>query len=119
MASGAMTTFGLNYALDKDLDAQTLYMAIGTGTADAAVTDTALETEGARVALSTNSISGVVWTVEGYFNSSKASGSVITEAGIFDAASSGNMICRQTFVGQSKEIGMHLTHTLTTTLANA
>lgn len=117
-ASSEWTAFGRNYVLIKNLEAQSLWMAIGTGTVAADPTDTALGTESARVALATNDIVAAVWTAEGYYNSGLASGDKVTESGVFDASSGGNLLLRTTFAEQNKEAGMHLTHTIATTLNN-
>jgi hypothetical protein len=82
------------------------YLAIGEGTAGAASSDVALETEistgGGERALAaltqvttdvTNDTSQLVKTFA--FNQAFT----VTEAGVFNAASSGTMLCRQTFVG--------------------
>lgn len=80
------------------------YIAIGTGTTGAAATDTALETEittnggertagtGTQVTTSvTNDTAQLVatFTFTGAF--------AVTESGVFNAASAGTMLCRQTF----------------------
>jgi hypothetical protein len=69
------------------------YIAIGTGTTAVAVTDTAMQTEIDRNILgSTTSSSGVV-TYTCFFSKTEANGSTISEVGLFDAASSGTLIC--------------------------
>ncbi len=72
------------------------YVAVGTGTTAAAATDTALETEVARVqttnSLTTTSVTNDTAHFEGTidFTSSYA----ITEYGLFDASTGGNMLNR-------------------------
>lgn len=76
------------------------YIAIGTGTTAPAATDTALGTETHRVAATgsrvttnvTNDTAQLVATFSGYTGSE-----AITEAGVFNAATGGTMLCRQTF----------------------
>lgn len=76
------------------------YLAFGTGTTAAAATDTALGTpSGSRIAatgtLVQTTVAGDTMQLVGTYT---AAGAVaITEAGIFDAASNGTMLCRWTF----------------------
>ncbi len=75
------------------------YMATGTGTTAAAATDTALQTEVLRVA-TTNSLVTTTVTNDtsqfvGTFNYTATY--AITEAGIFDASSAGNLLAHQVF----------------------
>lgn len=74
------------------------HMALGSGTTAPAATDTALESLlGVREILdsSTSPASGVVLYTSS-FEAGDATGAV-TEAGIFNAASGGTMLCRTTF----------------------
>jgi len=76
------------------------YIAIGTGTTAPASTDTALGAEthreaatGTRITTAvTNDTAQLVATFSGYTGSE-----AITEAGIFNAATGGDMLARQTF----------------------
>lgn len=63
-------------------------MAIGTGTTAASTADTALETEVARAAFSTSSVSTNVVSLSNTYAAGTGTGA-ITEAGIFNNASSG------------------------------
>ena len=75
------------------------YIAIGTGTTSASTADTSLEAETHRGSATTsrvttthsNDTAQLVHTFD--FTDSYA----ITESGVFDASSGGNMLCRQTF----------------------
>jgi hypothetical protein len=80
------------------------YVAIGTGTTAAAATDTALQSEittggGARAAATTSQTTTTVtndtaqWVITYNFTASFA----VTESGIFDAASGGNLLAHQVF----------------------
>lgn len=77
------------------------HMAIGTGTTDATVGDTALGTEGLRDGIGKFGEGSAVEKIE--FHSARftaggsLNGSDLTESGVFDAASSGNMYLRTTF----------------------
>jgi len=77
------------------------HMAVGTGTTAALDAQTALITESARVALTSTTI--VTTTVANdsvqyvaTFNPGTAT-AAITEAGVFNAASAGDMLCRTKF----------------------
>ena len=72
------------------------HMAIGTGTTAPAVGQTALIIQTGRVALgsATNAAATVTFTAN--FPAGTGTGA-ITEAGIFDGASGGNMLSRTTF----------------------
>jgi hypothetical protein len=94
------------------------HMALGSGTTAAAATDTDLGTLlGSREALDSTTISGannekVVYVSS--FEAGDATGAV-TEAGIFNAATSGDMLCRTVFavVNKSADDTMSVTWTIT------
>ncbi len=72
------------------------HIAIGTGTTDAQVTDTALQAEiGTRVA-ATKSRQNNVGTWQATFAAGNGTGA-ITEAGLFNAAAAGTMFSRRVF----------------------
>lgn len=80
------------------------YIAIGTGTTAAAVTDTTLGTElstgglgraAATVSLVTTSVTNDTAQLLNTFTSSTSA--AITESGVFNAASVGTLLCRQVF----------------------
>ena len=74
------------------------HMELGTGTTAAAVGDTALQAAiaGSRTALSSATSSANVVTYVSSFAAGTGTGAV-TEAGIFNAASAGTMLCRTVF----------------------
>ena len=85
-------------------DAVMSHMAIGTGTTAAAAGDTTLETESARVALtvaggvvSTNTITFTCTFAADVPDVTAPATAPITEAGVFNAASSGTMCARTVF----------------------
>jgi hypothetical protein len=94
------------------------HMALGSGTTAAAATDTDLGTLlGSREALDSTTISGtnnekVVYVSS--FEAGDATGAV-TEAGIFNASTSGDMLCRTVFavVNKSADDTMAVTWTIT------
>lgn len=80
------------------------HMSIGTGTATPIAGDTTLGTEAGRVALSTFTASSNAVTGTATFPAGTGTGA-ITEAGIFNASSSGTMLCRTTFPVVNKAAG--------------
>lgn len=111
-----VTTAGKNGAADQILASPTLgkptHMAIGTGTP----TGTALGTELDRNALTSKTRASAVVTMVGDWAAGDGTGA-ITEAGIFDAAASGNMWCSQSFSVVNKLAGDSLQITWTLTFA--
>lgn len=108
-------TAGKNFLLDADLaDAKTVrlfgYIAIGTGTNAAAVGDTALQTEVARAAATLSNPSAGTLRMVATFAAGIGTGG-ITESGLLDAASSGNLLARQVFAVVNKGAGDSLTVT--------
>jgi len=92
------------------------FMELGTGTTAAAVGDTALETviSGSRVALTSGTASTNVVTYVASFPAGTGTGAV-TEAGVFNAASAGTMLCRTVFsvVNKGAADAMSITWTIT------
>lgn len=72
------------------------HMAIGTGNTAAGASDTALQTELDRNALTSRTDSGAVVTYVADWAAGDGTGS-ITEVGVFNAASSGTMLNRAVF----------------------
>ncbi len=94
------------------------HMAVGTGVTAAAAGDTALVTEIQRNALATagGTVSGAVVTYEATFAPGEGTGA-LTEAGIFDAATAGTMLCRTVFGEVNKAAGDSMTITWTLTVS--
>lgn len=90
------------------------HMAIGSSTTAAANPDTALGGELGRVALASSGSSGAVVTYTASFPAGTGTGAVV-EAGIFNAASGGTMLCRTTFavVNKGANDGMSITWSVT------
>ena len=85
------------------------HMGVGQGTTAAAIGDTALESAlGANVALTSTTPSSNTVTYVATFGAGVSTGA-ITEAGIFNALSSGTMLCRTTFPVVTKEAGDSIT----------
>lgn len=96
------------------------HMGLGSGTTAAAAGQTDLVSLlGSRKALTSTTIVGAnsnqVQYVAG-FNAGEATGAV-TEAGIFNAASTGTMLCRTTFAVVNKDANDTMTVTWTVTLS--
>ena len=107
-----VVTVGQNQITDQLLASPTIakptHMAIGTGTTAEAVGQTALVTETARVALTSKTRSGRVLTMVGDFTTGSATA---TEAGIFNAASAGDMGARGVFAANASATSLKITWT--------
>jgi hypothetical protein len=114
--ANTVTTAGKNGAADQVLASPTLnkptHMAIGTGTP----TGTALGTELDRNALTSKTRSNAVVTMVGDWAAGDGTGA-LTEAGVFDAASAGNMWLSASFSTINKAAGDTLQITWTLTFA--
>ena len=117
--SNVVTNVGRNSfasLLAQDTTAFPSHIGIGTGTTAADVTDTALVTEVDRNALTSDSANAGVITYKAFFSKSEANGSTIAEVGLFDAAASGNMLCRSILsstVAKTSTISLSITWTIT------
>jgi hypothetical protein len=99
-------------------DSNMTHMAIGTGTTAAAAGNTALVTELDRNALGVSG--GTVSTNTINFSATWAAGDgtgAITEAGIFDAASAGEMLARTVFAVVNKAASDSMTISWTVTVS--
>lgn len=90
------------------------HLAIGAGSAAATSGDTALGSELGRSALATATSSANVTTYTATFPAGVGTGA-ITEAGIFNASSSGTLLCRTVFavVNKGSLDAMSITWTIT------
>lgn len=82
--------------LKDTTDAAMSHMAIGTGSTSAAAGDTTLGTEAGRVALTSTTVTANAVAYVATFGAGTGTGA-ITEAGLFNASSSGDMLCRTVF----------------------
>lgn len=108
---------GLNYIASRMKDASATamsHMAIGTGSTAADGGDTALETELARVALTSTTVSTNTIEYIASFPSGTGTGA-ITEAGILNNTSGGTLLCRTVFsvINKSASDSMTITWTIT------
>jgi ethanolamine utilization microcompartment shell protein EutS len=77
------------------------HMALGADNTAAAIGNTALGSELGRVALASDTASAAIVTYTASFPAGTATGAVV-EAGIFNASSSGTMLCRTVFAVVNK-----------------
>jgi len=112
-----VVTTGKNFVASRIKDATATamsHMAIGTGSTSAAAGDTALGNESARVALTSTTVTNADVAYVASFGAGTGTGA-ITEAGLFNASSSGTLFCRTTFsvVNKGADDSMTITWTVT------
>jgi hypothetical protein len=109
---------GLNFICDRMKDDETAmtHMALGSGSTAAAAGDTTLGSQlGSREALDSSTVTNNQIVYVSSFEAGDATGAV-TEAGIFNAASGGTMLCRTVFSVVNKAADDTLTVNWTITL---
>lgn len=110
---------GLNYIasrMEGTSDSAMSHMAVGTGTTSAASGDTALETEVARVALTSTTVTSNAVAYVATFAAGTGTGA-LTEAAILNASSGGTMLCRTVFSVINKGASDSMTVTWTVTIS--
>jgi len=114
-----VVTVGKNYIASRMKDATATamtHMELGTGTTAAAVGDTTLQTAiaGSLVALASTTVTTNAIAYVASFPAGTGTGAV-TEAGVFNAASAGTMLCRTVFsdVNKGAADAMSVTWTIT------
>lgn len=125
-ARNLIVTAGLNHIRSFLLDSVTPsaevrmgWIAIGSDATAVSAANTTLGTELARGAVSTYTAGGTgVATIDRTFGAGVGTGT-ITEAGVFNNATTGTMLNRVTFAAVTKGAGDSLKVTFTLTLANA
>jgi len=111
---------GLNFICDRMegvAEAVMSHMAVGSGATAPAAGNTALETQlGAREALDSTTVSSNTITYVASFEAGDGTGAV-TEAGLFNAATGGTMLCRTTFdvVNKAADDTLQITWVITLT----
>lgn len=101
----------------KDATATAMsHMAIGTSSTAAAAADTALGSEADRQALTSTTVTGNEVAYVATFGAGDGTGA-ITEAGIFNAASAGTLLCRTVFSVVNKGASDSMTITWTVTVS--
>tara|TARA_A100001391_G_C4954214_1_gene248067 strand:- start:188 stop:628 length:441 start_codon:yes stop_codon:yes gene_type:complete len=94
-----VVTTGKSYIASRMKDASATamsHMAIGTGNTAAAAGNTALGSEAGRVALTSTTVTNNDVAYVATFPAGTGTGA-LTEAGIFNASSSGTLLCRTVF----------------------
>ena len=112
-----VVTAGKNFVASRMKDttlAAMTHMAIGTNNTTAAVGQTALSAEVTRGALTSTTVSNNTIAYVETFAAGTGTGAIV-EAGIFNASSSGSMLCRTVFavVNKSSLDAMTVTWTIT------
>lgn len=93
------TDVGEDFTVDQ-LDAfGTYYVAWGTGAGTASKTSTTLFTEASEARVATTDTQPTSNTLQFVGTITADAGKTITNAGIFDASTSGNLICHSDFTG--------------------
>jgi hypothetical protein len=114
-----VVTAGKNYVASRMKDttkAAMSHMAVGTGTTTAAASQTALVTENDRNALTSQTVTGNAIAYVATWAAGDAT-AALTEAGIFNASSSGDMLCRTVFSVVNKASADSMTITWTVTVS--
>lgn len=116
-----VVTTGLGYIASRMKDASATamsHMAVGAGTTAAALGQTGLVTESARVALTSTTVTANAVAYAATFPAgTPASLTALTEAGIFNASSGGTMLCRTVFAAVNKDVGDTMSITWTVTIS--
>tara|TARA_R100001377_G_scaffold83315_1_gene64660 strand:+ start:683 stop:1126 length:444 start_codon:yes stop_codon:yes gene_type:complete len=114
-----VVTVGKNWIasrmFDTSIPADMSHMAVGTNNTAAAVGNTTLNTESARVALTSTTISTNTTAYVATFGAGTGTGALV-EAGILNASSSGVLLCRTVFSVVNKGADDTLTITWTITI---
>lgn len=92
------------------------HMGVGSGTAAAVLGNTGLGTELGRVSLTSTTVNANTIAFVATFPAGTGTGAV-TEAGVFNAASAGTMLCRTVFSVVNKDAGDTLSITWTITIS--
>lgn len=114
-----VVTDGKEYVASRMKDATATamsHMAIGSGSTAAAAGNSALGSELGRVALTSTTVSGAVVTYVATFPAGTGTGAV-TEAGILNASSAGDLLCRTVFSVVNKGASDSMTITWTVTVS--
>lgn len=111
-----VVTAGKNWVAQRMNDVNTVmtHMAVGTGTTSAAAGQTALVSENDRNALTSTTVTNNTIIYVATWAAGDAT-AALTEAGVFDAASGGDMLCRTKFnvVNKAAADSMTITWTIT------
>jgi hypothetical protein len=92
------------------------HMAIGTDSTSPAAGNTTLGSEAARVTLTSTTVTGADVVYVASFAAGTGTGAIV-EAGLFNASSGGDMLCRTTFAVVNKGANDSITITWTVTVS--
>ena len=110
---------GLDYIasrMEGTTDTVMSHMAVGTNNTAADASDTTLGTEAARVALTSTTVTNNAVAYVATFAAGTGTGA-LTEAGIFNDSSAGDMLCRTVFSVINKGASDSMTVTWTVTIS--
>ena len=114
----ALTNAGLEHRQRYGIT-DTLYMAVGTGTATFDLAMTAMGTELTRVTITSTTVVGAMIIFAALFTNNQGNGS-LTEWGVWDASSGGNLLAYGTFASAVTKANTDaMVLRLTDTIANA
>ena len=121
LVKNLVVSTGLNFIVSRMKDATATamsHMTLGTGTTAAANGNTTVEIEisGARVALTSTTVTANTITYVASFAAGVGTGAV-TEAGILNASTAGTLLCRTVFPVVNKQAGDSMTVTWTVTVS--
>lgn len=102
--------------MEGTTDAVMSHMAVGTGSTAADAGDTTLETEAARVALTSTTVTSNAVAYVATYPAGTGTGA-LTEAGIFNDGTTGDMLCRTVFSVINKGAADSMTVTWTVTIS--
>ena len=113
-----VVTAGKNWVADRMNNANTVmtHMAVGTGTNAAAAGDTTLQTENDRNTLTSTTVTANAVAYVATWAAGDAT-AALTEAGILDAASGGDLLARTVFSVVNKGAADSMTITWTITVS--
>lgn len=89
------------------------YFAVGTGTTAVAASDTAMETEVARAAVTSTNVTDGSIVIKYFLPSGTANGSSLTEAGLLTASSGGTLLARTVHDAIAKTSSITITYSWT------
>ena len=102
--------------MEGTTDAVMSHMAVGTGSTAADAGDTTLETEAARIALTSTTVTSNAVAYVATYPAGTGTGA-LTEAGIFNDGTTGDMLCRTVFSVINKGAADSMTVTWTVTIS--
>ena len=113
-----VVTAGKNWVAQRMNNVNTVmtHMAVGTGTTPAAAAQTALVSENDRNALTSTTVTNNTIIYVATWAAGDAT-AALTEAGVFDASSGGDMLCRTVFTVVNKASADSMTITWTITVS--